>query len=158
MAIFWLGITGVITFAMAVSGDAPWFAFLFMGVFWVIGIAMAVGAVRMGKRQAIIDVIGDTLLVSETTGQRTKQHEWTADQIRSIHMGPSGMEVNNKPIMQLQIQPIEGKKLGIFSNRDRNELRWLATTLRQSLGLSRQDAEPPADPALTDDEMASTSL
>ena len=154
MAIFWLLITGVITLAMLASGDAPWLAFLFISVFWAVGVAMAVGAVRMGKRQAIIDVIGDTLLISETTGSRTKQHEWTVDQIRSIHMGPSGMEVNNKPVMQLQIDPIEGKKLGIFTNRDRDELRWLATTLRQALGLGRSD---PGD-APTDAQIGSDAI
>ncbi len=153
MALFWLTITGVVTAAMVASGDAPWFTFLFISVFWVIGIGLIYGAIRMGSRRAIIDVVYETLLVSESAiGSGTKQHEWAADELRSIHMGSSGMKVNNKPVMQLQIQPTQGDKLGLFTGRDREELRWLATTLRQALSLN---GEPSLDTSVHEDMSSS---
>ena len=136
MAVFWLVITGGITTAMALSQDAPWFVFLFMSLFWAAGIGMLVAAIHMGRRRAVLDVIGDTLLVTESGLFGTKQHEWPADQIRDVRMGFSGMKVNNKPVMQLRIQPVAGEKLGIFTGRKKDELRWLATTLRQALGMN----------------------
>jgi hypothetical protein len=41
------------------------------------------------------------------------------------------MEVNNVPILELKIHPRAGDATGLFSERDDDELRWMATVLRQ---------------------------
>ena len=43
------------------------------------------------------------------------------------------MEVNDRPVIELQIHPRQGKKAGLLGGRDEAELRWLATRLRQAL-------------------------
>jgi len=72
----------------------------------------------------------------------TRSWAWSCNQLSSIHAGPSGKEVNNRPVLELQVQPCDGKKAGFFGGRDEEELRWLATQLRLATGLAA-----PAAPA-----------
>jgi hypothetical protein len=58
-------------------------------------------------------------------------------------LGRSGMEVNDKPVMELQIVCKDGKKVGFLSQRNEGELLWIAAVLRQALDVR---AEPPARP------------
>ena len=50
-----------------------------------------------------------------------------------IEVGPSGTEVNDVPINELQIHLISGKKRGLLSQRRDEELRWIAAELRKAL-------------------------
>jgi hypothetical protein len=43
------------------------------------------------------------------------------------------MAVNDVPIIELQIHPVTGKKVGLFAGRDAGELRWMATELRHAM-------------------------
>lgn len=45
----------------------------------------------------------------------------------------SGIEVNDRPVMEIQIIPKSGKKIGLLSNRSSEEKAWLAYVLRQTL-------------------------
>ena len=65
----------------------------------------------------------------------TKRWDWTADQIHFVRTGPSGMEVNEQPVIELQIHPVTGKKKGFLAGRNVDELKWLATRLRQELAV-----------------------
>jgi len=115
-------------------------AIAFVGLFWAIGIGLMLGAVNAGRRHAVLDVVGDTLLVYRRSIFGTKQREWNAHDISHIRIGPSGTEVNNRPIMQLQIHPKSGKKYGLLSQTSDDEIRWIAHELRQAL---RVPASPP---------------
>jgi hydroxymethylpyrimidine pyrophosphatase-like HAD family hydrolase len=50
-------------------------------------------------------------------------------------VGDSGTKVNEKSLLQLQVHNQAGKKQGLLTGRDPEELRWLAWTLNQALGL-----------------------
>ena len=112
-----------------------WFVYLIIVGFWGIGIAMLVAAINMGKRHAVIDMIHDTLLITRKNLFGVKQHEWRRSDIESIRCGASGMEVNNEPVIELQIHPKEGKKVGLFSGRDVAELKWMAAVMRVAMDL-----------------------
>ena len=43
------------------------------------------------------------------------------------------MTVNDKHVIELQIHPKGGTKIGLLAGRDEEELRWLATMLRRTL-------------------------
>ena len=43
------------------------------------------------------------------------------------------MEVNDLPILELQVHPAVGNKVGCFAGRDAQELLWMATELRRAL-------------------------
>jgi hypothetical protein len=45
------------------------------------------------------------------------------------------MEVNNRPVIELQIHPAVGKKAGFLAGRDEAELRWMAAQLRRALNV-----------------------
>jgi hypothetical protein len=48
------------------------------------------------------------------------------------------MESNDVPILELQILPKRGQKFGLLAGRDNNELEWMATRLRRSLGVKSE--------------------
>ena len=114
-------------------------------LFWAIGIAMLLGAVNMGRRQAVFAVVGDKLLAMQTGIFGPTRHEWDKDEIVDVRPGPSGMKVNNHAVLELHIVQRHGKPVGFLSGRDTQELAWLATVLRKSLGVPREEAAAAPD-------------
>ena len=74
------------------------------------------------------------LFVSHHSIFRKQVQQWTVDQLETIGVGPSGVEINDRPVMELQIQPKAGGKYGLLSERTDDELVWIAAELNQSLG------------------------
>ncbi len=105
--------------------------------FWAIGIIMLLAAVNMGKRHAIIDVVGDVLLINRSNLFGIKSHQWPREELETVAVGPSGLEMNDVPVLELKVRPREGRPVGLFAGRDEQELRWIAWTLRDRLDLTR---------------------
>lgn len=108
-------------------------------VFGAIGIGMVVFSVRAGRRTAVIDIIGDDLLITRRSVGSAVSQTWHRDEIDRVTVGPSGMEVNDSAVLELQVWPKVGKKAGFFAERNDDELRWLAAEIRTGLRL-----DPPA--------------
>jgi hypothetical protein len=103
--------------------------------FWLVGIGVILLAIHMGKREATLSTEGGRLRI-ETKGLfGTKQWEWSRAEIAAIRADASGMEVNERPVIELQIHPRTGKKVGVLSGNKEEELRWMATRLRRALDL-----------------------
>jgi len=134
-ALFWCGFmfvfTSIVTFAGI--GDGFWIFLAFIVAFWGIGIALLLGAINMGRRQAVLAVVDGTLMIYQTGLFGAKRNEWPKDAVAAIRTGPSGMEVNEVPVLELQIQSKREKKVGLLAGRNVDELRWLATVLRRAL-------------------------
>jgi hypothetical protein len=155
LTIFWNGLMAVITVGVIYStftgnnnlnGAGEWaVATGLIALFWAIGIALLIGNIHAARRHAILDVVGDTLLVTRKTIFGLKQLEWRADQLRAIRMGESGVEINDVPVMQLQIHDADGKKHGLLSQLSNDELRWIAYELRRALGVSAEAPPTRAD-------------
>lgn len=96
---------------------------------------MFYAALRSGRRRAVIDVVGTDLLITIQSTGAPKTHSWSRAEIERVEVGPSGMEVNDVPVMELQIWPVGGKKTGLFAERTDDELRWLAWEIRGALGM-----------------------
>lgn len=115
---------------------------LFLSLFVLIGLWSCVEVVRMGRRKAIIDVVGDTLLLTISTPLRSSQVRWTRDEIAAVRVGPSGTSINDRPVLELQVfaRRPDGtrRKHGFFGERDDDELRWIAGEVVAAL-----DPEPP---------------
>jgi hypothetical protein len=122
-----------------VTGNSPglWVFVLFLLAFWAIGLGMVVLAVNLGRRTA--EFVADSgRLRAETKGLfGTKQREWSRDEITAIRADRSGIEVNDHPVieLELQIHPRAGKKVGLLAGRNEDELRWMATRLRRALNV-----------------------
>lgn len=145
-AIFWNAfltlMTGGFAYALffqagGVNVNGPkWAPFAILSVFWLVGVWMLIWSISLGRRFATIDVVGDTLLITEQRLRRTKQWEWRAADLASIRVGPSGTEVNNKPVNCLLIEPTVGRTRKLFMERRDEDLAWIADTLRRALPLA----------------------
>lgn len=135
-SLFWNGFMAVFTVLMF-KGKAPLSAYLFTVIFWGIGILMMCIAIHMAKRKVMIAVVNNVLACRVIGPFKTSEQKIQVDMISAVRVGPSGMEVNERPVMELQIIPKEGKKIGLLSNRSSEEREWLAYTLRQALNVGR---------------------
>jgi len=113
----------------------------FMAVFYAVGIGMLLAAVNAARRRVILDVVGDTLLVTRSNLFGTQQHERPAADISAIHRGPTNTEINNVPIEALQIESRNHKKLQLLSHLTNEEIDFVADILHRALPL---DSSPPA--------------
>jgi hypothetical protein len=57
--------------------------------------------------------------------------------VTSVVAGHSGMEVNNRPVLELQIHARNAPKFGMLSGRSDAELQWLAGLIETELGLNK---------------------
>ncbi len=132
MAVF----TGLMVFANGnKSKGPPWFIWIFVGGFWLIGVSLLAGAINMGRRRAMLLVEDGELRVAQDDLFGAKRRTWCREEIAAIRADASGMAVNHVPIIELQIHPVSGRKAGFFAGRDERELRWMATELRRALQL-----------------------
>jgi hypothetical protein len=106
-----------------------------LAIFWAVGMGLLLFSIHLGRRRAAIAAVGQQLMVLQTGLFGSKSYEWTRDEISSIGVGPSGMSINNVPVLELQITSADGKKLGLLAGRDTEELAWMATLLREALDL-----------------------
>jgi hypothetical protein len=135
--LFWCGFMAVLTVVLLLGGAEKKGSLLgfilVLLVLWAIGLGMLAETVNLGRRTAELVVEGRQLRVTTKGLFGTKQRSWSRDDIAAIRADRSGMEVNDRPVMELQIHPRLGKKVGLLGGREEAELRWLATRLRQAL-------------------------
>lgn len=135
-ALMWCGFVGIMTlfFGAAIfqgkNNATDWVFVLFLAVFWIIGGTMLYFAIRSGRKRAVVDVVEGALLVTRQSIGRARSDMWALSDIERIEVGNSGTEINNVPVKELQIFPIDGKKVGLLSERPNSELRWIASLLR----------------------------
>ena len=110
-----------------------WLVVPFFGLFFAVGIGILLAAINMGRRSSALAVSGNLLMAIQIGIFGTKQQEWKLKELATARVGPSGMEVNNRPVMQLQIVPVEGKPFGMMTGHDTAELEWLATLVRRAI-------------------------
>jgi hypothetical protein len=136
-SIMWNLFIAVFTFFWFYAGvRIGWELLLICGVlslFWAVGIGTLVAAINAGRRKAILDVVGDTLLVTRQNIFKTRQQEVKRDNIKSILRGASGTKVNGVPILNLQVRLKKGKTISMFSQLSDDELGWIAAVLREAL-------------------------
>lgn len=138
--LFWCAFMAVFTaFSVTGSGKRPssipmafWF---FIPTFWLIGLGLLAGAINMGRRSATLEVIAGRLCVEIRGLFGSKQREWTRSDLVAIRADASGMEVNDRPVIELQFHPRRGKKVGLLAGHDEQELRWMATRLRRVMNV-----------------------
>lgn len=122
------------------SGKIPAPVFAFIGFFWLIGAGLMLGAINMGRRRSLIAVVGNVLGIRRTGIFGTKETKIVIEDISDIRVGPSGMEVNDVPIMELQVfsGTLKRGKLGLLSQLDESEIEWIAYMLREKTGIKKQ--------------------
>ena len=101
----------------------------------MIGAGLLGGALNMGHRRATLEAGSGSLRIHESTLFGNRYREWRPGEIAAIRADNSGMAVNDVPIIELQIHPAVGKKVGLLAGRKDDELRWIASELRKALNV-----------------------
>ena len=138
-ALVWCGFMAVFTAGAVGAGfewdGKPWMPILFIAAFWAFGLGLLAVAVNMGRRTAVI-AVEDGRLQVETRGLfGVRRQEWNPGELSAVRADAGGLEVNERPVLELQFHPVGGKKWGLLAGRDEDELRWMATSLRRALQL-----------------------
>lgn len=107
------------------------------GVFTLVGAAMFCGALRSGRRRGLIDVVPDGLVVTRRSVGRPRSDAWSPAELDRVVVAPSGVEINDRPVLELQVWDKRGKKTGLFPERDDDELRWIAWEINTALERDR---------------------
>lgn len=128
---------GLLYSAFSERDDLASYVWLIMIGFWAVGIGLLLAAIHMGRRTAVISVIRQHLLIEGSSLFGSKRQEWAPGEVVAVRVDASGVEVNNEAVLELQIYPKDGKKVGLLSGRDVDELKWMAARLRKSLGVGR---------------------
>jgi hypothetical protein len=131
-SIIWNGFIAVGTGFM-IKSHPPLPVYLFIAVFWAVGILILLFAINMAKRTVLLAVINNVLAYRVSSPFNTREQKIPLDTIQTIQIGPSGIEINECPVMEIQIIPKNGKKIGLLSNRSSAEQEWIAYVLRKTL-------------------------
>ncbi len=110
-----------------------WVFIGFSALFWLVGLGMLLAAINMGRRKAALAVVGGQLMAIQTGLFGSKKREWLCSEVETIALGPSGMEVNDVPVLQLQIASNDNVVFGMLTGRSEDELEWLAWMLRRAV-------------------------
>jgi len=102
-------------------------------LFGAIGVTVFVLALRAGKRRALVQVQAGALSIVQQALGEPVTHIWRAGEVTAIGVGPSGIRVNNVPILELQVHTTAGDKTGLFRERPDDELFWMAAVLEAAL-------------------------
>jgi hypothetical protein len=116
---------------------------LFAGVL-LIGILLISHGIRIARRRAAIAIVGQQLMVIQTGLIRSTSKEWDLEQVTAIRVGPSGMTVNEEPVLELQILERDKLPFSMLAGRDEPELQWLASLLRSKCQVSWKSETPPS--------------
>ena len=143
MAVLWNGFMAVFTPCMVGSllgvkqannaAEALWVLPLVLSLFWVVGIVLLLISINMGRRRAALAVTGGSLMVLKTGLFGTKQRTWAPGEVEAVRVGPSGLTVNDVPVMELQIFGAGSGKFSLLAGRSDDELNRIAKSLRRAL-------------------------
>jgi len=135
-AVLWCLINGTVTAGILLEGKFELKAIPIFGVFWLVGLILLAVAINLGRRRFTLTVGQGQLTVVRSGPLGTKQFDFSRRDIAEVSVGSSNVEENHRPVMELQVKLVTGKKFGFLVGRDPEELRWMATVLRHSLGLT----------------------
>jgi hypothetical protein len=131
-----LMMAGIMAGLLALTRGLP---VLFQGLFAVLGVVgllVAIHGVRVARRRAVLAVVGRELLVMQTGLFKSKERRWSIEELATVRVDKSGIEINEEPVLELQVVPRSGLKYGLLAGRDVAEIAWIAAVLRRRLGIA----------------------
>jgi hypothetical protein len=139
-ALLWNGFVGafMVVALRSSSGAGAMGIFLFLSLFAAIGIGILLLSIHMGRMRTLIVSAKGRLALRRISPLRRKEETWAIPEILAVRIGPSGMEVNDRPVPELQIHLRSGRKVGLLAERSDEEIRWLAWLIRQRLNVPAQ--------------------
>ena len=134
--VLWCLFVGAFTFAMGRgTGWKDFGALAFIALFWCVGLTMVTIGLHLGTRRWTLKADSFRLQVVRNSILKRREWSWQRTDIRRIQAGRSGVEVNHRPLDELQVHPVAGRKKGFMTGRSFEELSWMATLLSKALKL-----------------------
>jgi hypothetical protein len=128
--------------------------FLSAGIGGVLGIAFLVDAISRARRQAVLSVAGDTLVVQHSTFYSIRRAQWPRLSLADVRVGDTldGRVANAyirqlardraDPTDELQVHLRNGEIVCFLDGYGDAELQWLATVLRRTLRIPEENSTP----------------
>ncbi|MFG0275123.1 MAG: hypothetical protein ACF8QF_08700 [Phycisphaerales bacterium] len=136
-AALWKWITNPASLA---SQGSPWVLAVVLPLFPLVGAGMLLYGFSLARRTTVLDIVGDTLLVTRSGLRKVRSWEWRAGDLERVRVGPSGTEINDEPVLALLIEARGGKKTVLLSEREAPELEWIAWEVTKALGKADANA------------------
>jgi hypothetical protein len=89
----------------------------------------------VARRKAVLLLTSDSLVFSQIGPLRRSETSWQRGEIQDVKIDFSGVTVNNRQLMQVQIVNQRGHKIRMMTGWSDNELTWICQTLREALHL-----------------------
>lgn len=119
------------------DGDSEWrdalIGVLVCSLFFAVGAAMMAFGWNLGRRSARFTVDAEGLFVERQSPFGDSSQRFARGEIEDVRAGQSGVEVNDVPVLELQVFVGGEKVLGLLSQRSDDECRALAARLRDAL-------------------------
>ena len=113
------------------EGQNPWAGLICL----IPGLPLVIVAIEVGRQRVVLVVAGGMVRIMTTSPFWSRDRRWRREELDDIRTGPSGYEINDCPLTELQIHLRSGAKFGFLVGRGADELAFLATALRWSLHL-----------------------
>lgn len=119
-------------------GDLGWIITLVIIGVAICGVAGIVDGLQLALARAVLTADAQSLEVTASGLFGTKHHHWPREKVTTVNVGqhPGGGGM----IWELQIHVKYQKHVGLLPGRDAGELQWIATVLREALGIQDQPA------------------
>ena len=93
-------------------------------------------AIKRGSTEIRIEVRSDLLTIDRQSVFGKNYWKLGRDQITNVLAAPSGEQMNNADVYQLEVHLADEPKLALMKHLPPQDLRWLAAQLRADLGIS----------------------
>jgi len=153
--ILWCVVLGFVTCMMVLGAKpvrshksfTPLGACIFLGGFWAAGFGMVLAGVHLGTRRWRVQADAQDLRISLQSSLRKRDWHWPVSEVENVSVVNSNVTVNNRRLLQLEVRLKTGKRTGLLAGRDADELAWIASVLRRSLGVPVKSENMPPDAA-----------
>ena len=85
-----------------------------------------------GRRSTELEVDRAHLTVKVNGPFGNREHSWNANELRTVRVAPTGMRVNDVPVLCLEVEHGDGKTR-LLSGRSTEELDWVADRLHEEV-------------------------
>ena len=132
----WLGLVayGVST-RLAEQEELHWIEIGFFSLFALVGLGFLVGGAYGFLQERTFTISRDALSIRQTTLFGSEQHQWQREQLADVFVQHYPGDSDHADTWELQIHPLlgQGDELHLSKGMKPDDLRWLATFLRQRL-------------------------
>jgi hypothetical protein len=130
----------------------PGWAICFLMPFWLVAIGSLIGMIHCARRRATFVFSPAELAIEDVGVFGRTRYTWPANSLRSIEVESkfkSDSDGGGSWSINLVVQPLDGKPLSFLEYRPKPELEWLATAVREVLGLPHKAAEGQGEDSAT---------